>query len=792
MARITRSQGIERAFDDVFPVPIKATRAPTSSDTKFPLGQLWVRTDTAQVYILVQLSSGSASWTLASPGASDVDTMTGDSGGALSPTAGNMNVLGGTNMTVAGAGSTLTVNMDAAITLATSVSSPLYTVAAANDLAITAATGQDVVMKLGDNAAANKFSILDSDDVEVFAVDSNGGQTYTTITATGLITGQASATINTAGTSLTLAADNSGDAVILGGGTSARAITIGQDAAAHTVAIGQAAAGAITIDTAAGVSIDAATASNFSVSGASEDLTLASTAGKVAINAGEDAAQAIYLHANAGTSETIQLHADQGTGVSSIYLLSDAGGLTLEATGLASDDAINLVATAGGIDMDAALQVNIASSEDAADAIRISASAGGIDIDAVGEAGQDINILNTGGSLVLSATESANDAIVVEATAGGIDILASGAAAGEDIDMVATGSSINIQATEAAADAITINASDAAGGVDISTGGGDLDFSIGGAVNLDAAGAMSINSSAAAINIGDDAVAQAINIGTGAAARTITMGNTTGASALVLQSGTGEITVTGTVKEIDAEFLYASGTDLVVQQSPICQSNATTGAAPTGSNGDVNLVHLQDGCLMEQFIIGTQTIIAPRMTSNGLSIELDQTNAEGAEYNFGARNNAKHVYTAQTSDAFFAEATFYVEDYSGCAPLMMGFRKVEANNAVLADYTDYAAIGINQATSATNATILSELNGGGQTATDTTDALAAEPNSFKVGVFVAANGAVTFEVDGSAASAAPSYTFDSGDKVMFFIHFLNGADVAGEVSLVDLKIGYQA
>jgi hypothetical protein len=37
-------------------------------------------------------------------------TLTGDSGGALTPTAGNWNILGGTNVTVAGAGSTLTVN----------------------------------------------------------------------------------------------------------------------------------------------------------------------------------------------------------------------------------------------------------------------------------------------------------------------------------------------------------------------------------------------------------------------------------------------------------------------------------------------------------------------------------------------------------------------------------------------------------------------------------------------------------------------------------------------------------
>ena len=46
-----------------------------------------------------------------------------------------------------------------------------------------------------------------------------------------------------------------------------------------------------------------------------------------------------------------------------------------------------------------------------------------------------------------------------------------------------------------------------------------------GALDIDAAGAVSINSSAAAINVGDDAVEQDINIGTGAAARTITIGN---------------------------------------------------------------------------------------------------------------------------------------------------------------------------------------------------------------------------------------------------------------------------
>lgn len=755
MANIQKGYGLNSPLQDIFPQPVIADRVPATSDKRYPLGQIWVNKSTDQAWVLTSSSAGSATWSLASPGASDVDTLTGDSGGALSPTAGNINVFGGTNMTVAGAGSTLTVNMDAAISLATSVTSPLYTASAA-DVAITAPAGQDIVLKVGDNAGANKLSLLDSDDVEVFAVDSNGGQTYTTITASGLITGQASATINTAGTALTLAADNSGDAVILGGGTTPRAITIGQDAAAHTVAIGQAAAGAITIDTAAGVSIDAATASNFSLSGAGADLTLASAAGRVIVN-GEEAAA----------------------------------------------NAVTLLSAAGGIDADCALQMNLASSQAAADAIRIDASnaAGGIDIDdggggttidsaagisldgaaasnfSVSGAGIDLSLISAGGRVVVNGEEAAADAVRLLSAAGGLD-------ANVALQM-------NLDSSQAAADAIRITASDAAGGIDIDAGTGGINAASTGVMDLDAAGALSINSSAAAINIGNDAVSQAVNVGT-AGARTVTVGSTTGASGLVLQSGTGEITVTGTVKEIDAEFLYASGTDLVVSQSPICTTNANTGGAPTGTGGDVNLMYLQDGCLMEQFIIGTQTIIAPRMNANGLNLALDNTASDGSEYNFGARSNAKHVYTIGTDAAFFAEATIYVEDLSGCAPLMMGFRKVEANNATLANYTDYACIGLNQVTSATNAVILSELNGGGQTATDTTDAWGGDGSAQTIKVLVSAAGVVTFEVGGSAASAAPSFTFDSGDEVMFFLHFLQGADVTTDVGLQNLKIGYQA
>jgi len=218
---------------------------------------------------------------------------------------------------------------------------------------------------------------------------------------------------------------------------------------------------------------------------AGEDIDIVATGSSVNVSSTEDVADAIYLRANAGTSETVRIHSDQGTGAASVHLESDVGGITLT-SGLASADAINLAAASGGIDVDGALQVNITSSQNAADAVRINASAGGIDVDAAGAAGEDINIANASGSIVLTAGESAVDSVKIESTAGGIDILASGAAAGEDIDIVATGSSVNISSSENVANAVVINAS--AGGIDITntgTAGEDIDIASSGAsVNI--------------------------------------------------------------------------------------------------------------------------------------------------------------------------------------------------------------------------------------------------------------------------------------------------------------------
>lgn len=97
---------------------ITETRGPTTSDTRgpdgtFKVGTLWVDKTTGIMYGLGIVAGGVATWALLGQGSSDLDTLTGDTGGSLTPTSGTINIVGGDGLTVDGSGSTLTVNRDA-------------------------------------------------------------------------------------------------------------------------------------------------------------------------------------------------------------------------------------------------------------------------------------------------------------------------------------------------------------------------------------------------------------------------------------------------------------------------------------------------------------------------------------------------------------------------------------------------------------------------------------------------------------------------------------------------------
>lgn len=235
-----------------------------------------------------------------------------------------------------------------------------------------------------------------------------------------------------------------------------------------------------------------------------------------------------------------------------------------------------------------------------------------------------------------------------------------------------------------------------------------------------------------------------------------------------------------------------AGTNIRFTESPALQSAATTGAAPTGATGDVNLMVLQGGEIMEQFILGAgQTIIAPRMSATGLLTSLDLTNAEGAEYNFGAaRSNSKHAYTIGTSPAFYIELQVTAADIGGLDPFFVGFRIVQANAATFTDYTDFAAIGARATTAADVAVIGTDLNNAGEVFTNTTDAWTdGQTRTFRVNVSAA--GVVTYLINGVAPTVTAAFTFDNADVVVPFIRHTFGAANPAAIDWITLKIGLQ-
>jgi hypothetical protein len=95
-------------FTSFTPAPIISKRNPTTSDTGYNLGQVWVNKSSGTLFQLASVSAGSATWVnVAGGGGGSLSQLTPDSGGAVVAVGGNINVggIGGNFTRNAGAGS---------------------------------------------------------------------------------------------------------------------------------------------------------------------------------------------------------------------------------------------------------------------------------------------------------------------------------------------------------------------------------------------------------------------------------------------------------------------------------------------------------------------------------------------------------------------------------------------------------------------------------------------------------------------------------------------------------------
>ena len=174
-------------------------------------------------------------------------------------------------------------------------------------------------------------------------------------------------TVTGSGKNLTIQAAGGGDQQLslISAGTGASALDILSSAGGIDIRATGAASGEDIDITATGSSVNITSTENtadaivLSASAGGIDIISAGTgaghevnitaASPIKVASTVNTSSAIYLHANGGTGETIKIHADQGTSDTSIYLLSDAGSVTIDSGQTSSDKGVLInTATSGG------------------------------------------------------------------------------------------------------------------------------------------------------------------------------------------------------------------------------------------------------------------------------------------------------------------------------------------------------------------------------------------------------------------------------------------------------------
>jgi hypothetical protein len=281
--------------------------------------------------------------------------------------------------------------------------------------------------------------------------------------------------------------------------------------------------------------------------------------------------------------------------------------------------------------------------------LNMGASTTGIGFDVnitAGATGNAVDVANAGGGdAVFVNNTGAGAALTIQD--GGTDVL----------DVAATGavtitptSGTNATITVAGAGVVDVNAG--AGGVTVdatagsialaTTTSGNITAASAGTFLADAAGVLELNSSGAAISIGNDADAFAINVGTGAAARTVTVGNATGATALDFNSGTGGVTIDTVSGGISIDAA-AGASNFTVAGAALTLSTTTSGdvvvAAATNVDVDGTAVTIDatagvsvDAATASNFTVTGADLILSTVTTG----ELDLTSAGLMDVNAGA------------------------------------------------------------------------------------------------------------------------------------------------------------
>lgn len=375
------------------------------------------------------------------------------------------------------------------------------------------------------------------------------------------------------------------------------------------------------------------------------DFDITST-DSISFSTSANAANAYLVNTTGGIAATVHIQNATGTDAASININSTAGGITLTSALNTTVAATTSVAASAGTTLDL----------DAVGALSINSSAAAINVgnDVVNQAvniatagvrplivgsttGASASTLQSGsGAMTLTAggilDMNVTDAVTVD-TAASISLDSATASnftvtGAADLTLSSTAGSVIVKGEEAVNDAIQLTS--VAGGLTVNVG---LDAVVDatGAVTIDAAGVLELNSSAGVISIGNDAIAQNINIGT-AGVRDITIGNLGGATGLDLLAGTGDLTlttagtgnITADASSLSLDAALASNLTVTGAGEDLTLSSVGGSVVISGSEAIATAVHIDASDVAGGVTLETGTagmlVTAPFIELNGLKI----------------------------------------------------------------------------------------------------------------------------------------------------------------------------
>jgi hypothetical protein len=538
-------------------VPTIQTRDPGVNDVNFPIGKRWVNTADDTEWVLTSQSSA---------------------GGVL-------------QSTWSAGGNEPATTTEYGIVLLTDNNEPVATKFYADNLAIAGApdastvtkgisflaTNADVVSPYTTPLGANTV-LTPANITTIFASPPPSGGTtpaagiFTTLEATGLFTGDASATINTAGTALNLAADADTAAVNIGTGAAARTITVGNVSGATGVVVNTG-TGSFTVTT-TGTGDIVLNSDDTMLLDADGVLELNSSAGVISI--GNDADSQNINIGTAGTraiaignsTATTSVSINGGTG-SSVNIGTNAIAHTISIGNVTGATAVSIDSGTGAINIGTSIAKTITiGNTTGATGIIQSIGTGNFVLDGVTSSTYTIGASTTTGTITIGGTAQTGN--ITLGSSSGANALRIGNGSGAttlSLCVVQTGGAINM-GTAMTTGTITVGGTGAqTGTIAIAPG----------------TGAQTVNVATGGTGI------KTVNIGTGAIDNVITIGTVTGAASLALKVGTGNFTLDGA-----ATSTYTVGTSTTSGTITI-GGTAQTGTITLGSSSGTNIVAIGVG-----------------------------------------------------------------------------------------------------------------------------------------------------------------------------------------------------